>query len=86
MKVLVKNTFRDVNNFSRIYSPGEVIDVEEGRAKRIVELNLGEFVKESPAPVKPEPKPAPKAEKVEEVKEEVKAEEKPKAKPRKKKE
>ena len=67
MKVVVKVVFRDKNNFSRMFNPGEVVDFEEERAQNIIALGLGEAVKEAApkaeAPVEAaegEPKPAPK--------------------------
>ena len=51
MKLKVKVEFRDINRFSRIYTPGEVVDFEAERAKHIVAIGLAE--PESPTPKKP---------------------------------
>ena len=48
MKVKVKELFRDINRFSKMYYPGEVVDFDPERAKDIVAKGLGEF------PEKPE--------------------------------
>ena len=49
MKIEVKQQFRDINDFSKIYTPGEIVDFEEERAKNIIALKLGVAV-EKPKP------------------------------------
>ena len=59
MKVKVKNTFIDKFNRSRVFNPGDVVEFEDERAKNIVALGLGEFVKETPkeeVPARPKPR------------------------------
>lgn len=62
MKVLVKSVFRDKDNFSRMFNPGEVVEFEAERAENIIKLGLGEEVKEKAAEPKPAPKPRKKKE------------------------
>ena len=57
MKVKVKNTFIDKFNRSRVYSPGDVVEFDDERAKNIVALSLGEYVKEKVEEVPERPKP-----------------------------
>lgn len=83
MKVVVKVVFRDKNNFSRMFNPGEVVDFEEERAQNIIALGLGEAVKEPPVEKPKAEKPVVEKPAEEEVKTEAPAP-KPKA-PRKKK-
>lgn len=40
MKVEVIQSFHDINDFSRVYSPGEVIDVGKERADALLSRNL----------------------------------------------
>ena len=42
MKVKVKAVFRDKDNFSRMYNPGEVVSFEKERAERIISLGLAD--------------------------------------------
>lgn len=41
-KVIVKAPFRDINDFSKAYSVGDVIEVDDERAARLVEYGLAE--------------------------------------------
>lgn len=40
MKVKVIRTFRDKDNFDLIYNVGEILDLDDERAKELIELNL----------------------------------------------
>lgn len=65
MKIRVTTPFRDINDFSRIFRVGEIIDVTEERAERIQKLMVGEIVKEEAAETElpleqPAPEPTPK--------------------------
>lgn len=40
MKVRVIHPFHDINRYSLVHQPGESLDVEECRAKRLLELGL----------------------------------------------
>lgn len=42
MKVKVIRTFRDKDNFDLIYNVGETLDLDDERAKELIELNLVE--------------------------------------------
>ena len=53
MKVKVLRTFCDKYNLARVFTPGEVVDFEQERAKDIVSRGLAKYFKEE---VKPEPK------------------------------
>lgn len=46
-KVVVKAPFRDINDFSKAYSVGDVIEVDDERAARLVEHGLAEVDKEA---------------------------------------
>lgn len=56
MKVKVLSQFRDKFRFSRLYLPGEILDVDKERAENMVRLNLAATVTET-AEVKEEKKP-----------------------------
>lgn len=49
MKVIVKKEFRDVTSFKLIHKVGDVLEVEKGRADKLVSLELVE-TKESKIP------------------------------------
>lgn len=55
MKIKVLQPFRDKEKFSRIFSPGEILDLDAERAENIVKLKLAERVAKADA------KEAPKA-------------------------
>lgn len=40
MKVKVIRTFRDKDNFDLIYNVGEILDLDDDRARELIELNL----------------------------------------------
>lgn len=42
MKVKVKQTFRDKDDFSKIYGVGDIVDFEDGRAANIIALGLAD--------------------------------------------
>lgn len=42
MKVTVKSEFRDISNFKTVHKVGDVIEVEKGRADRLISLGLVE--------------------------------------------
>lgn len=44
MKVKVKVLFRDINCFSRVFTPGEVVDFDPERAAGIVGKGLAEYL------------------------------------------
>lgn len=46
MKVKVIRTFRDKDNFDLIYNVGEILDLDDERAKELIELNLVEKPRE----------------------------------------
>lgn len=46
MKVKVIRTFRDKDNFDLIYNVGEILDLDDERAKELIELNLVEKARE----------------------------------------
>ena len=52
MDIKVKVQFRDIDHFSKVYNPGEVVDFPPERAKSIVAKGLAEFPEAAPAPVK----------------------------------
>lgn len=65
MKIRVTTPFRDINDFSRVFRVGEIIDVTEERAERIQKLMVGEIVKEEATETElpleqPAPEPTPK--------------------------
>lgn len=64
MKIKVTHPFRDINHFSVIHQPGEVVDVDEGRAANIIRLGLGVSEEPTLEPT-PEPKDVPPAETIE---------------------
>lgn len=41
-KVIVKAPFRDINDFSKSYAVGDVIETDDARAARLVELGLAD--------------------------------------------
>lgn len=41
MKIEIKQPFRDINNFSKEYSVGEIVDFEKERAEYIISMQLG---------------------------------------------
>lgn len=40
MKVIVKSEFRDISSFKMIHKVGDVLEVEKGRAERLISLGL----------------------------------------------
>lgn len=46
MKVIVKNEFRDISCFKVIHKVGDVLEVEKGRADRLISLGLVETEEE----------------------------------------
>lgn len=46
MKVKVIRTFRDKDNFDLIYNVGEILDLDDDRARELIELNLVEKPRE----------------------------------------
>lgn len=51
MKVLIKSAFRDKDNYLVEYKPGQVVEFNDERARRIIALGYGEEQKYKP--VKP---------------------------------
>lgn len=47
MKVKVLQPFRDINDFSLAHNIGDVIDVDDARAARLIELGLAETEKKA---------------------------------------
>ena len=42
MKVKVLQSFRDKDNFSKVYNIGEVIDIDGGRAEHLISIKVVE--------------------------------------------
>lgn len=56
MKVTILTQFRDKNNYSHVFNVGEVVEFDDERAARIIELGYGQSAEESPekeAPMQP---------------------------------
>jgi len=49
MELKIKKTFRDKDNFSKVYNIGDVVDFEKNRAEYIISLGLAEKA-EQPKP------------------------------------
>lgn len=67
MKVIVVKEFRDIDNFDLIHKVGDIIDVDDARGQRLVEIGVADSEKaetETAAPdlqlETPEPTPEPK--------------------------
>lgn len=41
MKIVVLGEFHDINDFSVVYKPGDIIEIDELRASLVVKLGLG---------------------------------------------
>ena len=51
MKVKVLQTFRDINDYSKIYSIGDVAEFADERGKKIIALGLAEKAEQPKKPV-----------------------------------
>lgn len=50
MELKIKKTFRDKDNFSKVYNIGDVVDFEKNRAEYIISLGLAEKVEQPKQP------------------------------------
>ena len=49
MKVVVKKSFHDVNNFAKVYTEGEICVFEDSRAQSMIERGIAERYDETKA-------------------------------------
>lgn len=50
MELKIKKTFRDKDNFSKVYNIGDVVDFEKNRAEYIISLGLAEKAEQPKQP------------------------------------
>lgn len=48
MKVIVVKEFRDIDNFDLIHKVGDIIDVDDARGQRLVEIGVADSEKAKP--------------------------------------